>query len=315
MSSTPYRYAVCYESWADPWLSDPADAKLANLPAYVGTVILNFMQPDARYSKGSYSFQGTGLQFSYDATVVRDAVSLLRQRNPGVEVLVGIGGPTYDNWSGLNVTAIADFVIDFGLDGVDVAYEPSNPGCVPSGNGYVCSTDGESVEVVRALSKGLPAGSTLSVSVFHVGAYGEGQWANSQPLSAYTGVSLALLRSEVAEKITRLNLMAYDASTAYDPLEALAAYQHYFKGPILLGVEVAAEAWPEEGAPHAHVITLPEVESLANAVKAQGGGMFLWSMFKQAKAGTPTANQISKQICETLELGDCDKPLVHGTHM
>jgi hypothetical protein len=81
---------------------------------------------------------------------------------------------------------------------------------------------------VEALSKGLPVGSTLSVSVFHVGAYGEGQWANSQPLSSYTGVSLALLRSEVAEKITRLNLMAYDASTAYDPLEALAAYQNYF---------------------------------------------------------------------------------------
>ncbi|MFJ9406566.1 hypothetical protein [Streptomyces sp. NPDC101393] len=297
-------------------MSDAAVTKLANLPAYVGTVILSFMQPDAQYTKGSRSFQGTGIQFSYDATVVRDAVSLLRQRNPDIEVLVGIGGPTYFNWSGLNVTAISDFFSDFGLDGVNVNYEPTDPGCVPSGNGYACKTDGEYVEVVRALSKGLPAGSTLSVSVLHVGAYGEGQWANSQPKSAYTGVSLALLRSEVAEKITRLNIMAYDASTAYDPLEALAAYQNYFKGPILLGVEVAPEAWPQEGHPNAHVITLPEVESLSKAVKAQGGGgMFLWSMFKQAKSGTPTANQISRQICVTLELGDCDKPLVQGARM
>ncbi|WP_441251800.1 glycoside hydrolase family 18 protein [Kitasatospora sp. McL0602] len=292
-------------------MGDPARAKLANLPAYVGTVILCFMQPDARYTKGSYSLGGTGIQFSYDGTVVRDAVSLLRQRNPGVEVLVGIGGAVYDNWSGLNVTEIADFVSDFGLDGVDVGYEPTYPGCAPSRNGYACATDEEYVGVVRKLSKGLPAGSTLSVSVFHVGAYGEGQWAKSQPMNKYTGVSLALLRSDVAEKITRLNIMAYDASTAYDPLVALAAYQNYFKGPILLGVEVAPEAWPQQAAPNAHVITLPEVEALANGVKAQGGGgMILWSMFKRAQAGTPTSNEISKQICVTLDLGDCDKPLV-----
>jgi hypothetical protein len=71
--------------------------------------------------------------------------------------------------------------------------------------------------------------------------------------------------------------------------------------------------WPQPGAPNAHVITLPEVESLANAVKAQGSaGMILWSMFKRAQAGTPTANEISKQICVTLDLGDCDAPLVPG---
>ncbi|MFJ3601087.1 glycosyl hydrolase family 18 protein [Streptomyces sp. NPDC090126] len=316
MSSTAHRYAVYYESWADPWVSDPAEGSLSNLPAYVGTVILAYMQPDARYTKGSLSFQGTGIQFSSDPAVVRDAVAVLRQRNPGVEVLVGIGGATYNNWSGLNVAAIADFVSDFGLDGVNVDYEPTDPGCVPSEYGYTCRTDREYVEVVGALSNGLPAGTTLSVSVFHVGAYGEGQWANAQPISAYTGVALALLRSEVAEKITRLNIMSYDASTAYDPLAALAAYQHCFKGPILLGVEVAPEAWPQQGAPNAHVITLPEVEKLANGVKAQGGGgMFLWSMFKQAQGGTPTSNEISKQICVTLDLGDCDKPLVHGTQM
>ncbi|MFD4357501.1 hypothetical protein ACFWPX_33490 [Nocardia sp. NPDC058518] len=313
LSSTPFRYAVYYESWADPWVSDPYQAKLANLPAYVGTIILCYMRPDAQYAKGSYSFQGTGIHFSYDVTVVRDAVSLLRQRNPGVEVLLGIGGADYRNWAGLNVTAIADFVSDFGLDGVDVGYEPTDPGCVPGNGTYTCSTDQEYVRTVGAIAQGLPPGSTLSVSVFHVGAYGEGQWANSQPLCSFTGTSLALLRSDVAEKITRLNIMAYDASTAYDPLEALAAYQNYFKRPILLGVQVAPEAWPAEGAPNAHVITLAEVESLAKAVKAQGGGgMFLWSVFKQAKAGTPTVNEISKQISVTLDLGDCDTPLVQG---
>ncbi|MFE7480548.1 hypothetical protein [Streptomyces sp. NPDC057552] len=295
-------------------MSDPASTRLANLPAYVSTVILCFMRPDAQY-KGGCSFEGTGIEFSYEPAVVRDAVSLLRARHPGVEVLVGIGGPTYVNWSGLNVTAIADFVSTFGLDGVDVHYEPGIPESVPSGDGDASSTDGEYVRAVSALSDGLPAKSTLSVSTLPVGAYGEGQWVSSQPISAYTGVSLALLRSEVSEKITRLNIMAYDASTAYSPLEALAAYRHYFTGPILLGIQVAPEAWPQEGAPNAHVITLPEVEALANGVKAQGGGgMFLGSVFKQAKVGTPDSNEISKQICVSLDLGDSDTPLVQGVH-
>ncbi|MFE6977079.1 glycosyl hydrolase family 18 protein [Streptomyces sp. NPDC057682] len=308
-ASTAYRYSVNLESWAHPWVSDPKAAHLANLPSYVGTVVLCFMQPDAQYTRGSYSFQGTGVQFSFDGTVVRDAVSLLRERNPGVEVLVSVGGATYHNWAGLNVRAIADFVRDFGLDGVEVCYEPSGPGCVPSGGGYTCRTDAEYTSIVKEFSKALPTGSTLAVAAFHVGAYGEGAWANSQPVSAYTGISLGLLRSDAASAITRLNVMAYDASTVYNPKEALAAYQHYFKGPVLLGVQIAPEAWPQEDSPYAHVLTLDEVKDLANEVKARGaGGMSLWSLYKQPKSGTPSAREVSQTICDALELGDSTQP-------
>ncbi|MYS36787.1 hypothetical protein K388_02796 [Streptomyces sp. KhCrAH-43] len=159
------------------------------------------------------------------------------------------------------------------------------------------------------VAEGLPTGSTLSVAVAHVGAYGEGAWADSQPLSIYTGVSLALLRSDVASSITRLNIHAYDAGTAYNPKEALAAYQHYFKGPILLGVQIAPDAWPQEGEPNAHVLSLPEVKDLASEVKAQGaGGMSLWSLYKRPKSGTPSAREVSQTICDVLELGDSTQP-------
>ncbi|MFJ8846019.1 hypothetical protein ACIRFF_24325 [Streptomyces cyaneofuscatus] len=236
-------------------------------------------------------------------------MSLLRQRNPGVEVLVGIGGSDYQNWPGLNVSAIADFVSDFGLDGVEACWEPADPKCTWSGGRMECATDAESISIVKALSKGLPAGSTLSVAVAHVGAYGEGAWADSQPRSAWAGQSLALLRSDAASSITRLNIRAYDASTAYNPKEALAAYQNYFKGPILLGVAIAPEAWPQEGAPNAHVLSLPEVKDLANEVKDRGaGGMSLWSLYKQPKPGTPSAREVSQTICDVLDLGDSTQP-------
>ncbi|MET7506307.1 hypothetical protein [Streptomyces albidoflavus] len=308
-ASSAYRYSVYLDSWAQPWAGDAAELDLARSPSYIGTIVLSFMQPDARYTRGSHSFDGTGLQFSCEGGVLRDAVSLLRQRNPGVEVLVGIGGATYQNWPGLNVSAIADFVSDFGLDGVEVCWEPTDPGCTRSGDRMECATDAESISIVKALSEGLPAGSTLSVAVAHVGAYGEGAWADSQPLSSYTGVSLALLRSDAASSITRLNIHAYDAGTTYNPKEALAAYQNYFKGPILLGVEIAPEAWPQPGAPNAHVLSLPEVEDLAKEVKDRGaGGMSLWSLYKRPSPGTPGAREVSQTICDVLDLGDSTQP-------
>ncbi|MEV0848628.1 glycosyl hydrolase family 18 protein [Streptomyces sp. NPDC049954] len=308
-ASAAHRYSVYLESWAQPWAGDPAQLDLAKSPSYIGTIVLSFMQPDAQYTRGSYSFNGTGLQFSYDGTVLRDAVSLLRQRNPGVEVLVGIGGASYNNWAGLNVSAIADFVSDFGLDGVEVCWEPTAPRCTRSGSRVECTTDAESISIVKALSKGLPTGSTLSVAVMHVGAYGEGAWTDSQPLSPYTGVSLALLRSDAASSITRLNIQAYDASTAYNPKEALAAYQNYFKGPILLGIQIAPDTWPPEGVPNAHVLSLSEVKDLANEVRDRGaGGMSLWSLYKQPQAGTPSAREVSQTICDVLDLGDSTQP-------
>ena len=45
-------------------------------------VITGFLAPDT----GGVTFQGTGVQFSSDAQVVKDAISLLKQRNPNTKV-------------------------------------------------------------------------------------------------------------------------------------------------------------------------------------------------------------------------------------
>jgi chitinase len=59
--------------------------------------------------------------------VIKAAIARLKTRNPNTKVLVSVGGATYSNWKRLNVKAIRKFVKTFGLDGVDVDFEPTNP--------------------------------------------------------------------------------------------------------------------------------------------------------------------------------------------
>lgn len=256
------------------------------------------MTPDTTYT-GGMTWAGTGLQFSSDATVVKDSIAILKKRNPGTKVLVAVGGATYTNFKDMNAPAIARFVQDFGLDGVDLDYEPTNANCVNNGGTISCATDAEYINSVKALRAALPRPLILSNAPWSVGAYGEGAWATAQPASPYTGVAIQMLKA-VGNQLDLLNLMSYDAGPTYDPKQALNAYRHYFpKGEIVLGVEVANEAWG------GHVVTLPEVETMANYVKSAGGsGMMLWSIQKQADQG-PTATQISQVICTKLGLAKC----------
>lgn len=133
--------------------------------------------------------------------------------------------------------------------------------------------------------------------------------------------------------------MSYDASNAYNPKEALDAYRSLFKGQILMGVEVPPEAWVSALALHAaqkrglavaprrrpapaanrrqpppplplqggHVITIPEAQDLSAYVRSAGGdGMMIWSL---QKPGTPSAQDLSTAICNTLGMGGCAAPL------
>jgi chitinase len=52
---------------------------------------------DTSYPGGT-TFQGTGIQFSSDPSVVKGAIALLKQRNPATKVLIAVGGATYSNW-------------------------------------------------------------------------------------------------------------------------------------------------------------------------------------------------------------------------
>ncbi|MBW4670302.1 MAG: hypothetical protein KME60_23530 [Cyanomargarita calcarea GSE-NOS-MK-12-04C] len=297
-----------FQSWSEKWGSEPNQLQLANLPSYVNMVIVSFMKPDATYG-GNLSLAGTGLDFSADGSVVKGAIALLKQRNPNTKVLVAVGGATYHNFAGLNVGAIASVVKDFGFDGVDIDYEPFNTAQCSSTNGKIsCTSDTEYRRIVNEIRQALPRPYLVTLAAWSIGAYGEGEWTNSKPQGALTGLLLNLLQSSDANKIDLLNVMSYDASPEYKPQEALVAYQNYFKGKIVMGVEVPPEGWG------GHIYTIPEVRNLVNAVREKNAaGMMLWSIQKQPNGtpsdNNPSAQMIAKEICQQLSLGNCDLPL------
>ena len=72
------------------------------------------------------------------------------------------------DWSALNARAIANLVNDFGFDGVDIDYEPSNPNCQRMGGTVRCSSDANFISVIDQLRGALPQGTTLSPCLPHI---------------------------------------------------------------------------------------------------------------------------------------------------
>lgn len=294
-------FAGYYQTWSDSWKANGADTVLAKLPSYVNIVNLSFMAPDTTYVAGSLNLSGTThLDVPYDGPTLKAAIAALHQRNPNTRVMISVGGATLYNWAGFQPSHVADFVKDFGVDGVDLDYEPAAANCSASGGHVSCPSDAEFVSVVKKMRAALPRPKILSIAAWSVGAYGEGAWASAPPASAYTGIALAVLKdAQASAALDLLQVMSYDASPAFNPIDALKAYKNYFKGAVVMGVEVPPEAWG------GHVYTIPEIDSLADAVKQNNGaGMMLWSI---QKAGP--AQSFSTEICNKFALGNCSAPL------
>ena len=288
-----------YQTWSDSWKANGADTVLANLPAYVNVVNISFAQPNMNYAAGSLSLGGTGVGTPYDGPTLKAAVAALHQKNPGTKVMLSVGGATFPSFASFNTGAIASFVEDFGLDGVDIDYEPADPGCTAPGGTVSCPSDAEYVSVVKSMRAALPAPYWISIAAWSVGAYGEGAWANAPPSSAFAGISLAVLK-QAASSLDLVNVMSYDASPAFDPVQALHAYQHYFSGRIAMGIEVPPEAWG------GHIETIAEIDTLADAVNGSGAaGLMLWSIQKPGPA-----QEFATEMCVKLGLGSCNTPML-----
>jgi chitinase len=291
-----------YQTWSSPWASSGANLDLAKTPSHVNVVILSFAKPECTYTKGSYALAGTGLDFSSDGTVVRDAVKILKANNPGTRVLLAVGGATYTNFAALNTKCVKDLVDDLGLDGADIDYEPSNPACQRlSGGGVKCATDAESVDVVTKFRAAMPKGSyILSTASWHVGCYGVGAYANSLPASIYTGVNLAMAKSAAGSTLDLINLMSYDAggpaSTGFSWRESfLSTRVAWPTAAVAVGVEVPPEAWG------GFVSDAADVQARADFALANGGaGLMIWSL---QKPGNPSPKTVASIACT--KFGTC----------
>jgi chitinase len=303
-------YVGYYESWSEPWVSSGTKAGIAQLPPYFNVVILAFMQPDATYS-GNLDLTGTGIQYTPGGLALKEAILTLKTRNPATKVLIAVGGATYWDWDHLNADAIERVVQDFGFDGVDIDYEPSYTNCQRnSSQKMVCDTDALSISIVHQIRSKLPRPFLLSIAAWSIGAYGEGNFADATPAGDHTGMLINLFRSSSGSDLDLVNIMSYDASSEFDPRQALLAYKSLFTGKIVLGVEISPEAWPTSG-PTVHNLSINEVNTLADFVlEKSGDGMMIWSIQKRPNgtpsATNPTSLMVSQAICRKLNLGSCD---------
>lgn len=301
-------FTAYFQSWSDRWSSTGEGTDLANLPAYINVVILSFVKPDMVY-KGGLNFRTTGLEFSYEGEVLKEAIELLRERNPHTRILVSVGGATYTNWRQLNADGIAKLVNDFKLDGIDIDYEPSDGfKCSINEDGLMqCNTDDEYVEIIEKLREVLPRPYTISAAPWSVGAYGEGKWKDSKPEdNGATGMMIRVL-DRAGDKLDMINIMGYNAGDSYNPTESLEAYANYFKGDVVLGAMVPPE---DLGS---HVWSLTDIRKVAGYIKdSSAAGMMLWSIHRKALNSSeefPDNQMMAREIAKELGLQNYDDPL------
>jgi len=288
-----------FESWAAP-PSVNVDQILSDLPRELTIVNLAFMKPDAAY-EGGLSLSGTGLNFPYTGEVLKRSVDKLRQQNPRIKVLISIGGATYANWAKLNISAIEKFVSAFDIDGVDVDFEPPQPGCKPDAvQGIVCDSDALLLATMQKLRTALPR-KLISLSLPATAAYGVGPWARAKPVGGPTyGMAVGLLR-HVAQTgsadFNLINIMMYDAGWEFDPITAYRAFRAKFAGPLTIGFTPPPEGWG------GHANEDNEVRSvLHRSMQAGANGAMLFGVRKGAVDGL--VNDFVDVIADVLRRGD-----------
>jgi hypothetical protein len=166
-------------------------------------------------------------------------------------------------------------MVDIGADGIDIDWEDHAGAAASNKLG----------PIIENFRKSIGINNLLCLAAFSVGAYGSGPFSNETPVSQNTGMCIKGLQSN-GKMLDWVNIMSYDASPAYDPIVAFAAYRSYYKGPIMLGCEVPPEAWG------GHILTLDEVKSYCKCVSSdsiEGNGIFVWSY---QKSGSPSCSDI-----------------------
>ena len=274
--------ATYFQSWSSVWSSIASSFDLTNIPSPINIVLLAFATPSCNYIRGSYSWEGTGLDFSSDFTIVQNSISLLRQR--GVVTMLSVGGASY-SFNKFNHDNIAALAEDLGVDGIDIDWEPSDG----------VKSAWQLGPIIEQMKLSLPETSLLSIAAFSVGAYID-NFSDGKPMGGpYVGMSAPGLISN-GHQLDFVNIMSYDASNEYDPIYAFKAYRDIYKGPLLLGFEIPPESWG------GHVVTLSEVINNSKFILTddnENNGVFTWSYQKMGEPSTIEILNTAKKIFDS----------------
>jgi hypothetical protein len=270
-----------FPSWSDTWYTYTTDAQLlaASKLAQVSTtsytdVYLAFATPNFAWSGlTNNTWTGTGLDFTAAPQDVTQAIRLLH--NAGQRVVLSVGGATYTaGWSTLAAdagkaigtatsptkTALANFLVDMKIDGLDVDYEVT---------GADQATVSQYAQAIQAMREAVDAASAidnrarvLALAGWSTGADYTAQVpnpANPNQISYWGGSagrerltfasqvpSGAYAGKQVGSLLNVLNVMAYDAG--YQHYDATVAYDEYRQllpssVAVSIGLEIPPESW------------------------------------------------------------------------
>jgi len=256
--------SVYFDTWGAPWVSDASQSDLAKMQ--VNVVNLAFANPGMHYTKGQFNFDGTGLQFSWDFQVVKQAILLLKQKSTKVMLSVGGASYSFDYYNVQNVVALA---VDLGCDGIDIDWEPTS---------YKPDQLRDILILTRQHCKGL-----LSFAGWSTGCF--------DPVGGdlYRGLNIQAIK-DCSEIISWINIMAYDAGKDFDVKASYDSYKKYFKKQVYVGFQVGPQGWGDA------LLTLEDVDKTCNFI-LPGDGCFVWSWYKQGK---PTCYQVLTRIKQGL---------------
>jgi chitinase len=206
-------FVAYYESWVGGYRGG-LDRTIAELPPAVTILNLAFMRPDASYTN-DLDISRTGLDLPYSGAVLKLSIDELRRHSPGTKVLISVGGAAHGRWHEFHVEDIKRFVSKFGLDGVDLDFEPAKTGCRRISGEVACDSDPDLLRAVDAIRAAVPRPMILSLTAQATAAYGEGSWSSAPPEGGPSyGMALSLLRDpNRLHSIDMINIMAYDCGS------------------------------------------------------------------------------------------------------
>ena len=246
-------------------------AKISTTP--YTDIYLAFAQPNFSWSGiSNNTWSGTGMSFSSAPQDVAQSIRLLH--NAGKRVVLSVGGATYLNWSSLAAdagkalgtttaptkTALAQFLVDMKIDGLDVDYE------ISGATSAIITQYAEAIQTMREAVDAATAtdgrARVLALAGWSTGADYTAQIPNPANPSqiSYWGGSAGRERMTFVMDVTTgtyagqtvgsllnvLNVMSYDAGYQYyDPTVAFDQYRKLLPATVAVsgGLEIPPESW------------------------------------------------------------------------
>lgn len=273
---------VYFESWACPWPDGEIaeNCVLSQIGKPTDVVYLSFVRPDCSYKKSQGTWDGTGLQFSFNFQVVRQCIKILHDK--GIKVMLAVGGGSYNSqWGNYNAQSVGELMNDLECDGIDIDWEPNN-------GVHDAALLGPIIEKTYNQTK--LVGKFVCLTAFSTGAF-------KPDGDHYKGMNIPGIKSH-GDKLDWINIMAYDAGQSFDEIKAFNSYEELSKKPLQLGFEVGQHGWGNG------MLSIPElVENVTHVQKNReedklDHGIFVWAFFK---SGNPSTKQVIDKANEILK--------------